>query len=167
MNLRKIDVFKVAERIKNIKMKNVFLDNALKFGIPFNMGMGMKIKKITDSESVIDSLPVYRRKNHVGTAHAISQALLIEYAAGLLLGRRYGLEQFRLILTNINITYHKPGKGTLTGSSKAPQEWPDLKDGEMFLSMHTAVHNEKNELVSEGQTTWQIKSWNKTKHQNH
>ncbi len=165
--MKKFDVFKVADKIKNKKMKNAFLDNAIKIGIPFNMGMGMKIKSLSETESVIESLPVYRRKNHVGTAHAISQALLIEYTAGLLLAKRYGFEQFRLILTNINVTYHKPGKGTLTGTAQAPQQWPDLKDGEMFLNMHTVVHNEKNELISEGQTTWQIKSWSKTKHQKH
>lgn len=167
MDLKKLDVFKIANKIKNNKIKNVFLDNALKIGIPFNMGMGMKIKLVNDKESQIESLPVYRRKNHVGTAHAISQALLIEYTAGLLIAQKYSFDHYRLVLTNINITYHKPGKGTLTGSAHAPNQWPDLKEGEMFLDMHTKVHNEKNELISEGKTTWQIKSWSKTKAKNH
>jgi acyl-coenzyme A thioesterase PaaI-like protein len=163
MSLKKFDVFKIAKKITHAKAKNIFLDNALKIGIPFNMGMGMKIKLITDKESQIESLPVYRRRNHVGTAHAISQALLIEYTAGLLIAQKYGFDHYRLVLTNISITYHKPGKGVLTGSANAPDQWPDLKEGEMFLDMFTKVHNEKNELISEGKTTWQIKSWSKTK----
>jgi acyl-coenzyme A thioesterase PaaI-like protein len=166
MNLKKLDVFKIANKIKYIKVKNAFLDNALKVGIPFNMGMGMKIKLITQKESQIESLPVYRRRNHVGTAHAISQALLIEYTAGLLIAQKYSFDNYRLILTNLNITYHKPGKGILTGTSYSPDQWPDLKEGEMFLDMNTKVHNEKNELISEGKTTWQIKSWSKMKRPN-
>jgi acyl-coenzyme A thioesterase PaaI-like protein len=165
MSLKKLDVFKIANKIKYPKVRTAFLDNALKIGIPFNMGMGMKIKLITERESQIESLPVYRRRNHVGTAHAISQALLIEYTAGLLIAQKYGFDDYRLILTNINITYHKPGKGTLTGTALAPDQWPNLKEGEMFLDMFTKVHNEKNELISEGKTTWQIKSWSKMKKQ--
>lgn len=165
MSLKQLDLFKIASKIKIEKLRNAFLDNALKFGIPFNMGMGMKIKLINDKESQIESLPVYRRRNHVGTAHAISQALLIEYTAGLLIARKYTFDHYRLILTNLNITYHKPGKGTLTGTAHAPDQWPELKEGEMFLDMFTKVHNEKNELISEGKTTWQVKSWSKTKKQ--
>lgn len=163
MSLKKLDIFKIANKIKYPKVKNAFLDNALKIGIPFNMGMGMKIKVINEKESQIESMPVYRRRNHVGTAHAISQALLIEYTAGILIAQRYGFDDYRLVLTNINVTYHKPGKGTLTGTVHAPDQWPDLKEGEMFLDMYTKVHNDKNELISEGKTTWQVKSWSKMK----
>lgn len=162
----KFDLFKITKKIKNQKVANLLLDNALKIGIPFNMGMGMKIKLVSDIETQIESLPVYRRKNHVGTAHAISQALLIEYTAGLLLATKYSLEKYRMILTNINITYHKPGKGKLTGTCHVPDNWPDLKEGEMFIDMVTKVHNEKNELVSEGKTTWQVKSWSQTAKKN-
>lgn len=155
----KIDLFKITKKIKNQKLANLFLDNALKIGIPFNMGMGMKIKLISPTETQIQSFPVYRRQNHVGTAHAISQALLIEYTAGLLIATKYSFEKYRLVLTNIAITYHKPGKGILTGTCHIPDTWPELKEGEMFIDMQTKVHNEKNELVSEGKTTWQLKSW--------
>lgn len=163
MDLKKLDVFKIANKIKNNKIRNVFLDNAIKLGIPFNMGMGMKIKIVNERECQIESLPVYRRKNHIGTAHAISQALLIEYTAGLLIAQKYKSDHYRFVLTNINVTYHKPGKGILTGSVQAPGQWPDLKEGEMFFDMNTKVHNEKNELISEGKTTWQVKSWDKTR----
>ncbi|MES2769165.1 MAG: DUF4442 domain-containing protein [Bdellovibrionota bacterium] len=159
----KIDLFKITKKVKNKKLANLFLDNALKLVIPFNMGMGMKIKSVKPDETQIQSLPVYRRKNHVGTAHAISQALLIEYTAGLLIATKYSFENYRLILTNLAITYHKPGKGILTGTCHVPDTWPDLKEGEMFIDMTTKVHNEKNELVSEGKTTWQLKSWKNTK----
>lgn len=159
----KFDLYKITKHIKNQKLANLFLDNALKIGIPFNMGMGMKIKSISETETQVESLPVYRRQNHVKTAHAISQALLIEYTAGLLLATKYALDKYRIILTNININYHKAGKGTLTGTCQLPGQWPDLKEGEMFIEMTTKVHNDKNELISEGKTTWQIKSWSKTK----
>ncbi len=165
MDLRKINIFKLAKKIPNQKLRYAFMDNALKIGIPFNMGMGFKIKHLDEKESQVISLPVHRRKNHIGTAHAISQALLGEYAAGILIAQKYDFEKYRFILTNLNIVYHKPGTGTLTGISKAPTQWPDLKEGEMFLDMLTQAYNEKNELISETKTTWQIKSWNKTKPQ--
>lgn len=163
MVIKKFDPFKLIKKVKSPKLANLILDNAIKVAIPFNMGMGLKIKSITEKEVQVKSLPVYRRRNHVGTAHAISQALLIEYTAGLLIGSKYSFEKYRLVLVNINVTYHKAGKGTLTGTSHLPDHWPELKEGEMFVDMITKVHNEKNELVSEGKTTWQIKSWDKAK----
>jgi hypothetical protein len=163
MDLRKINVFKLAQKIPYDKIRNSFLDNALKLGIPFNMGMGFKIKVLTDKESQVESLPVYRRRNHLGTAHAISQALLAEYTPGVMIANKYDFHKFRLILTNLTINYHKPGTGTLTGISQAPDQWPDLKEGEMFLDMTTKIYNAKNELVADAKTTWQIKSWTKTK----
>jgi len=163
IDLKKFNVFKMTKNITSQKVRNTILDNALKIGIPFNMGMGLKIKYLDEKESLVESAPIYRRRNHVGTAHAISQALLGEYAAGILIAQNYDFDRYRFILTNLTINYHKPGVGTLTGTSKAPDRWPDLKDGEMFLDMFTKIYNEKNELVADAKTTWQIKSWDKKK----
>lgn len=163
MDLRKLNPFKVSKKIKSDYLRKKFLDFALTYGIPFNIGIGLKIDVLTEKECTIRSPAKFRRRNHIGTAHAISQALIGEYAAGLLVSQKFDFENYRFVITNLNINYHKPGTGTLKGNCKAPQVWPELVDGEVFIEMYTEIKNEKNELVSDIKTTWQVKSWSKTK----
>jgi len=163
MDMRKFNVIKWSQSIKNEFFRKKFLDFALTYGIPFNMGMGLTIDELTEKVCIIKSPAKYRRRNHIGTAHAISQALLGEYAAGLLISQKFDFENYRYVITNLNINYHKPGTGTLTGKCNAPEAWPDLSCGEGFAEMFAEIKNEKGELVSDVKTTWQIKSWSKTK----
>lgn len=159
MDLKKLNPLKFSKKIKNDFFRKKFLDFALTYGIPFNIGIGLQIDELSDKACTIKSPSKFRRRNHIGTAHAISQALIGEYAAGLLISQKYDFDKFRYVISNLNINYHKAGVGTLKGTCKAPHIWPELVDGVGFIEMYTEIKNEKGDLVSDVKTTWQIKSW--------
>lgn len=163
MNLKSLNPFKISKKIKNEFLRKKFLDFALTYGIPFNIGIGLKIEELSEKKCIILSPSKLRRRNHIGTAHAISQALIGEYAAGVLISEKFDFDQYRFVITNLNINYYKPGTGTLRGTCIAPSEWPQFIDGQLLVDMQTEIKNEKNELISSIKTTWQIKSWSKTK----
>lgn len=163
IDLKKINVFKLSEKIQNKTIRYTLMDKALALAIPFNMGLGMRIKELTPNHSLIEMPPKYRRRNHLGTAHAIAQALLGEYCAGILVSQKYDFEKYRFVLKKLEIEYHKPGTGTIIGRSQSPVKWPELVDGEAFIEMKTKIVNSKNEPVSDITTLWQVKDWKKTR----
>ena len=75
IDLKKINIFKLTSGIKNAAIRNTVIGKTLTYAIPFNMGFGLKIKELTPDIAVIDMPPKFRRRNHLGTAHAIAQCL--------------------------------------------------------------------------------------------
>lgn len=142
------------------------LDVLLGFGIPFNRWLGLRIKEFTKSRVVIESPPTVLRRNHVGTAHACAQALIGEYAAGLVVAQTYPIESYRIIIGKLEIEYHKAGAGTLLGVAEAPEKWAELNNNEAWVEMVTHITNEKGESVSTCRTRWQVKSWDQVKSRN-
>lgn len=135
------------------------LDLLLNIGIPFNRWLGLKIKEISRDRVVIESPPTVLRRNHVGTAHACAQALIGEYAAGLVVAQRYPIETYRMVIGRLEIDYSKAGRGTLFGVAEAPQPFPQLENEEGWIPMQTVISNEKGEEVAICRTRWQVKSW--------
>ncbi len=137
------------------------LDLLLNIGVPFNRWLGMKIKEMSHDQVVIESPPTVLRRNHVGTAHACAQALLGEYPAGLLVAQHFPLESYRFIISQLEINYFKPGRGTLHGTAQAPAVWPELENGEGWVDMETSLTNEAGEQIALCKTRWQVKSWDR------
>jgi len=135
------------------------LDLLLNIGIPFNRWLGLKIKEISRDRVVIESPPTVLRRNHVGTAHACAQALIGEYASGLIVAQHFPLETYRMIIGRLEIDYGKAGRGTLFGVAEAPVPFPELSNEEGWVDMKTVISNEKGEEVSVCKTRWQVKSW--------
>jgi acyl-coenzyme A thioesterase PaaI-like protein len=135
------------------------LDVLLNIGVPFNRWLGLRIKKFTPQTVSIESPPSVLRRNHVGTAHACAQALIGEYAAGLVVAQNFTIDDYRIIIGKLEIEYHKAGRGHLLGMAHAPNEWPKLIDGEGWVEMKTEITDEKANLISVCQTKWQVKSW--------
>ena len=135
------------------------LDVLLNVGIPFNRWLGLKVKEISRDCVVIESPPSVLRRNHVGTAHACAQALIGEYAAGLVVAQHYPLETYRMIIGKLEIEYSKAGRGTLYGRAEAPVPFPELDNEEGWVPMKTVISNEKGDEIAVCQTRWQVKSW--------
>jgi acyl-coenzyme A thioesterase PaaI-like protein len=136
------------------------LETFLSVGVPFNRGLGLKVDTLTPELVKIKSPPRWRRRNHLGGAHACAIALLCEVPAGLLILQKYPLEKYRFILGGLTVNYHKQGRGILMSEVEAPVEWPLIVDnGEIWVEFSTRVTNTKNELIADGKTKWQIKPW--------
>ncbi len=135
------------------------LDILLNIGIPFNRWLGLKVKEISRDRVMIESPPTVLRRNHVGTAHACAQALIGEYAAGLVVAQHFPLETYRMIIGRLEIDYGKAGRGTLFGLAEAPVPFPELENEEGWVPMKTVISNEKGEEIAVCHTRWQVKSW--------
>lgn len=157
----KFDIFKITQGISNRWIRNKALDAVFTWGIPFNRGMGLKIKTLSPDFVEIEAIEKTRRKNHIGGAHACFLTLLSEYPAGLLLAQNFSPEKYRLILKELHIDYQKQGKGALYSKSNKPESFPEFKDGQTFIDMVTEIFNQNGDLVSTCQTKWQLKEWNK------
>ncbi len=140
-------------------MRRRALDVLLNVGIPFNRWLGLKIAEISPVKVVIDSPPSVLRRNHVGTAHACAQALIGEYAAGLVVAQHFPLDTYRFIIGKLEIDYFKPGRGHLRGPAIAPVPFPELENEEGWVPMRTVITNEKGEEIAVCKTRWQVKSW--------
>ncbi len=159
----RVDPLKLAKKIKIPEVRNRLLDKIMSFAVPFNRGLGLKIKKFDANEMQV-ILPARRaRQNHVGSAHACSLALLGEYCAGVLIAENFPFEKYRMIIGELQIQYSKQGRGPLLGQALAPQKWPELIDGEAWVEMQTRITNEKAEEIAVCKTKWQIKEWDKVR----
>lgn len=135
------------------------LDVLLTIGIPFNRWLGLKVAEISREKVIIESPNTVLRRNHVGTAHACAQALIGEYAAGLVVAQTFPLDTYRMIIGKLEIEYSKPGRGTLRGTALAPHPFPVLENEEGWVPMTTSITNEKGEEIAVCKTNWQVKSW--------
>ena len=137
------------------------LDVMLNVGIPFNRWLGLRVHEISADHVTIKSPETVLRRNHVGTAHACAQALIGEYAAGLVIAQQFPIETYRMIISKLEIDYAKPGRGTLYGTAKAPETMPELTDEEGWVDMETRITDKAGDEVSVCRTRWQVKSWAK------
>jgi acyl-coenzyme A thioesterase PaaI-like protein len=166
--LKKIDFFKLISKIPNETIKHHVLDAALTLNIPFNRWLGFHISELTEKKVAVISPERVLRTNHVGGAHACALALLGEYPAGLVLAQAFTVDKYRIIISSLQVQYHKQGRGLLTGVCEAPEKWPDFLsdgsgDGTGRVPMLTKITNAKGELVAEARTEWQVKEWDRVK----
>lgn len=161
--MKPIDPFKKVARIKSPLVRNKILDTVFTQFIPFNRGLGLTIHEASKQRVIVFFKNKRRRKNHVGTTHAVALALLGEYTAGLLIAQNFSFEKYRIIISDLTVKYHKPGVGILRSEASAPASWPEFHEGEAWVEFTIPVLNEKDQLVCEVTTKWQIKEWGRTK----
>jgi acyl-coenzyme A thioesterase PaaI-like protein len=157
--MKLLNLTKYVDMIPVPQIKNKVMDIAINLAIPFNRWLGMKIEVLYADRVVVSSPPRTLRKNHVGGAHACALALLGEYPAGLMLSQTFTADQYRMIITKLDVTYHKQGRGHLKSEVLAPQAWPELEKGILIVDLKTEITNAKNESVATVLTTWQLKEW--------
>lgn len=159
----KIDPLALLRKIPSEKIQLQILDRVLNWRIPFNSGLGIRLKELSPKTCIIETSPRRRQKNHVNGAHACFLALMAEYPAGLLLAQHFGIDRYRLIISELKMSYSKQGRGALIAYSKLEQDVPAAIQEEHFVKMVTEIRNSANEPVARGETVWQIKPWDKVR----
>lgn len=162
----KIDIFKYAEKLPNDFLKRKVLDSVLSVAIPFNLSLGITIRSLSQEMVEVQSRVGWKTRNHVGGAHACFLALIGEYPAGLLLAQHYSPENFRMILGNLNIEYHKQARGPILSVASKPDSLPQTHDGEFWVDTTTHISNLEGEPIATAQAKWQLKSWDQIKTKN-
>ncbi len=158
----KIDIFAQINKVPNQLARHLMVDKIMERVVPFNRGMGFKVKELSQDLVKVVSPNKKRRQNHLGGAHACALALLGEYPAGLLLGQNYSLQSYRLILSELHMDYKKQGRGELTAVAEKNEDFPKVIKDEAWFDMTTNISNSKGETVAICTTKWQLKSWDLT-----
>lgn len=136
----------------------------LTVGIPFNRWLGYQVEELTPSVVIVSSPERILRKNHVGGAHACALALLGEMPAGLLIAQNFPIDEYRFIISELHIVYHKQGRGILRGTVHPPIPWPSADSEDItWVDLTTYIKNEAGEDVATCKTRWQIKRWEKVR----
>lgn len=159
----KIDPFKFTESIPSGQIRNRVLDVILNLGIPFNRWLGLHIDQLTKDEVLVRLPSRVLSKNHLGSTHACALALLGEYPAGLLLARNFPFEEYRLIISELRVEYHKQGRGELYSTVRAPEKWPEFADGVCFVNLNAEVTDNSGEKIATVHTKFQLKKWDKVR----
>ncbi len=138
--------------------------------VPFNGPHSFAIKNISD-HSVQIELPYKKANlNHVKGIHACALATLCEYCTGIVLLASTDSTMYRIILKNINITYHYQAKTAVQAKFELSKEWIEtnvilpLKNTEaVFSEFKIEVYDTANNHICTGLINWQIKSWKNVK----
>ena len=141
------------------------LNRILLFRIPFNAPHRIKITAVHD-DGISIRLP-YNRKNlnHLKGIHACALATTAEYSSGIALLSAIGAG-FRLIMKNINVTYHYQARMDVITTLKLDREWIDqkiltpLKTSDAVLFENTVeVFDLMSNHICTAVVQWQIKKW--------
>ncbi len=145
------------------------LDKVLKVGIPFNAPHGFKILEM-NAERVRISLPNRTlNHNHIGGIHACAMATVGEFCAGLSLLSCFGISKYRLIMSEMHVTYTFQGRVNLEGICSPTQiDRESLQkaletEGKYVQTLVTKISDTNGKEVAVVTTTWQLKNWEQVK----
>lgn len=151
------------------KLNVMALDKLLTVGIPFNAPHGFRIKSISEDEVRI-SLPNRKlNHNHLGGIHACAMATVGEYCAGLSLLSSFGISKYRLIMSEMNVTYSYQGRRDLEGVCSPRQIDKEAiqsalnNDGKYSQRLETIIRETDGREVARVVTHWQLKIWDQVK----
>lgn len=161
--------FKIIDKLlANPSSTNLMaLNKVLTLGIPFNAPHGFKIKELSD-DAVLITLPNRKlNHNHLGGVHACAMATVGEYCAGMALLKSFGISQYRLILSDLNVKYTYQGRTDLEGICSPRQiDQAAVKkeldaDGKYSQKLETIIRDKNGKEVALVTTVWQLKAWEK------
>jgi acyl-coenzyme A thioesterase PaaI-like protein len=131
--------------------------------IPFNRPHRLRVVKLSEQECQV-SLPWRRRNlNHLRTMHACALATAAEYASGLCVLSALGIENKRLIMSNLAMTYRRRAESACLATAKLPDsELKDLKaelerEGRGSFVLRSTVKDAEGVVVADAEITWHVK----------
>lgn len=160
-------LFTLLSKARRSKFSLFLLNYLLGYSIPFNKPHRIKITAVKDNG--ISMLLPYRRSNlnHLKGIHACALATTAEYTSGMAIIMTVGTG-YRLIMKNINVTYHYQAKMDVVTSVEFEK---DQLDKYIFTPLHTSdavlfnntveVHDLLANHICTARIEWQIKKWDK------
>jgi hypothetical protein len=160
----------LADKAKTSTLYLWVLNTVLLRTVPFNKPHGLKITALTDDEITITAFNRRYNQNHIKGIHACLLATLCEYVSGLSLTMHLPAEEYRIILKNINMTYHYQAKMDVSVKFKLDKQEVEknilepLKTEEAIFREHKVdVYDKTNNHICTGLINWQIKAWKNAK----
>jgi acyl-coenzyme A thioesterase PaaI-like protein len=157
-------------KAKHSKFHLWLLNMGLLRTVPFNKPHKLKIAHIGDEELIIEARNIRSNQNHIKGIHACLLATLCEYVSGLSLLLKLDPKDYRIILKNIQMTYHYQAKQnvqakfSLTDTYFTNEILKPLQDAEAIFKEFTIdIYDDQQNHICTGLINWQIKSWKNVK----
>ncbi|CAN5493839.1 hypothetical protein BH11BAC2_BH11BAC2_24960 [soil metagenome] len=136
---------------------------------PFNGPHQFAVSKIEPKTLELTIPYIRKNKNHLNGIHACALATACEYISGLSLTRHLSIDEYRIILKDIQMTYHYQAKMEATIRYSLPDE--EIENLKKVLSTEDAtfrwytveIYDRNQHHICTGKIHWQIKPWSKTK----
>lgn len=166
-----MDLFqKSVQKAEQSSFRLWLLNKALHYRIPFNKPHGIAITRIT-ADGFEVSIPYKRRNyNHIRGVHACCLATASEYVCGLALLRKLGSEKYRLIMEKMEVRYKYQAKESVSAFFEVTDVFlqenvigPLSQSDVVFVEFTTVIKNAQGQIISEADTRWQIKPWDKVR----
>src|ERR1700752_51264 len=155
-------------KAKNSKFYLWILNIILLRVVPFNNQHKLRVVSIKDGEVSVCASYTRKNMNHIKGVHACLLATLCEYATGLSLLLELSPKEYRVILKNINMTYHYQAKSNVFVKFKLDKKEieennlvPLRNHDAIFREFAVEVYDAKNNHICTGLINWQIKAWEK------
>lgn len=163
-----MDLPSLAAKAQDNRFYRWLLTYQLNHKVPFNRPHRLRVEEIS-AQSLTLKLPLRKRnQNHLGGLHACAMATLAEACSGFLLISNLDPRRYRLILKELQMTYHYQGKTAATATFELPQETlersilqPLQESDRVLIPCQTEIYDQNKEHLATGTAYWQIKDWNK------
>ncbi len=160
----------LVQKAKHSKFYLWLLNIVLLRTVPFNNPHKIRVVSVGD-EGVSMYAPYTRNNmNHIKGIHACLLATMCEYVSGLSLLLHLSPKEYRIILKNINITYHYQAKTNVFVKFKIDKKemqeniLSPLKTLDaIFREFTVDIYDANNQHICTGLINWQIKAWDKVK----
>jgi hypothetical protein len=117
--------------------------------VPFNRPHGIKISEISSDSITVKAKNKKPNQNHIKGIHACLLATLCEYVSGLNLLLQLDPKEYRIILKNIQMTYHYQAKTDVSATFGIPKAFfEDLyKQKKQYLKNLPLMFTTKSETT--------------------
>ena len=137
-----------------------FLFNAaISISVPYSGSVRPKVVELSPGSTHVKLHDRRRVRNHLKSIHAIAMANVLELASGLAMMAALS-DDVRGIVTSLEVTYHKKGRGTLDIRSQCTPP-TEVSERTSFLA-HAEARDSSGELVSSIAVTWLLGPAKKT-----
>ena len=158
------------EKAKSSRFQLWLLNILLLRTVPFNKPHHLKIAAIEKDTITIVARNTRNNRNHIKSIHACVLATLCEYASGLSLLAKLDHTQYRIILKNINMTYHYQAKKSVQVTFGISQDelerliiQPLASSEKIFHEFTVNGFDSDRNHVCTGKINWQVKAWSNVK----
>lgn len=138
--------------------------------IPFNRTHKVFIEELSDSHVLIRLPYIKSNLNHVKGMHACALATLCEYACGIGLMTNLDPSVYRILLKDIQLTYHAQGKQDVYARFETSPDFlnseiiePLTENGQLFKTFTVEAFTKTQPNICTAQVTWQLKKWKAAK----
>lgn len=142
----------------------------LRKGIPFNGPHKFKVDDIKPGFVAYTAPFIRKNKNHLGGIHACCLATVSELSCGIALLSCLDAKKYRLIMQNMEVSYHYQAKTAVHTHFEIPLEKleaeviePLKTQDAVLVSFEVKCTDDHGNHISTAWIKWQVKDWKKVR----